>query len=422
MAVALSAALFTSGCVSSTGTKTAQTTGDPQFEGTVEFWTINLKKNYNDYITGLINTYRQQHPKVTITWVDVPGADIATKLLAAIASGKVPDAVNLDSGNLGPFIPSLTPMDQLLTTDDLGVYQPNLLTSLRSKGKLYAVPWYNGGAPVGLYRKSVVSKAGFDPANPPKTYEDSLTLAQNVYNASKVYGMNDLPVWNTMELAGIKLLNDDKTKAAFNTPAAVALVQKAKQAYDAHAIAPGAVSEDTRNYPQSLDNGQLAFSPNQLPFVLLNLQKNSPNIYADVEVTKGMQTPQGKYILQGQQTFVVPKASKHPRAAAEFIKYVTNAANQLAFCKLVTIYPSTKATASDPFFTNITGTTLSDQARQVVVDELPNLVDGTIGSGKDTELTDILGTDVRAAMQGQMSPADALADAEKQWNAKLSGS
>ena len=53
------------------------------------------------------------------------------------------------------------------------------------------------------------------------------------------------------------------------------------------------------------------------------------------------------------QTFAVPAKSKHPKEAADFAFYVTNAANQLAFCKLVAIFPTTKKTLDDPFFTNI---------------------------------------------------------------------
>src|SRR5579875_3513057 len=103
--------LALTGCVSGgSGASDAKGT-DPKFAGTVQFWTINLKKNYNDYITGMINSYEKQHPKVHIDWVDVPGQDIATKLLAALASGKVPDAVNIDSADLGQFRPSLADLN-----------------------------------------------------------------------------------------------------------------------------------------------------------------------------------------------------------------------------------------------------------------------------------------------------------------------
>ncbi|MEV6964320.1 sugar ABC transporter substrate-binding protein [Hamadaea sp. NPDC051192] len=416
-AVGLTLALSASGCLGSSSDDAGAT--DAQYEGTVEFWTINLKKNYNDYITGLINSYQKQHPKVTINWVDVPGAEISTKLLAAVASGSVPDAVNLDSGNLGKFVPSLAPMDDLLPPEALTDYQPNLLTSLRRDGKLYALPWYNGGAPVGIYRKSVVGKAGFDAANPPKTYEEALTLAQKVYDTSKVYGMNELPGYQQLATMGVQMISADKKKAAFNTPAAATILEAFKKAYDGKGIAPGAVTKDTRNYPQNLDNSQLAFMPNALPFALLNTKKNAPDVYKDLAVTTALKNTDGKYLLLAQQTFVVPKASQHKRAAAEFIKFVTNSENQLAFCKLVTIYPSTIAAANDAYFTQAKGDEPSDVARQVIVSEMPNLIDGSLGTGRDAELVEMLAEQIRGFMQGQQSATQALAAAEKAWNAKL---
>lgn len=414
--------LALTGCVSGgSGGSDAKGT-DPKFAGTVQFWTINLKKNYNDYITGLIKSYEKQHPKVHIDWVDVPGQDIATKLLAALASGKVPDAVNIDSGNLGQFRPSLADLNKYFSQKDLADFQPNLLGSLRSGGKLYAVPWYNGGAPVGIYNTSIVNKAGFSADNPPKTYDDALQLAQRTYAATKTYGMNDLPTYTVLQYYGIQPLSADKKKAAFDTPQAVAIMQKFKKAYDAHAIAPGAITKDTRNYPQSIDNGQVAFTPNSLPFTLLNYQKNSPNIYKKLAVTPAVQTTDGKYLLGGQQTFAVPKASKHKRAASEFIKFVTDAANQLAFCKIVTIYPSTISSSKDPFFTDIKGTTLADQARKIAVAELPKLQDGGLGTGNDAQLAEDFSDQIAAFIQGQKSATDALDAAAKEWNKVLAGS
>ncbi len=421
-AVGLSLALSASGCLGSTAQPPDTDASDPQFEGTVEFWTINLKKNYNDYITGLINSYQQQHPKVTINWVDVPGAEISTKLLAAVASGTLPDAVNLDSGNLGKFIPSLAAIDDLLKPEDLADFQPNLINSLRREGKLYAVPWYNGGAPVGIYRKSVVDKAGFSAANPPKTYEEVLALAQKVYDTTKTYGVNEIPGYQQLATMGIPMLSADKKRAAFNTPAAAAILESFKKVYDGKGIAPGAVTKDTRNYPQNLDNSQLAFMANALPFVLLNTKKNAPDVYNDLVITTALQNREGKYLLLAQQTFVVPARSKHKRAAAEFIKFVTNSANQLAFCKLVTIYPSTVTAAKDPFFTQATGSEPIDKARQVIVSELPNLIDGSLGTSRDSELWELLAEQVRGFLQGQQSATEALAAAEKAWNTKLAES
>lgn len=422
--VLIAVTMLASACVSTGGGSNAGGGSGSTTQADLTFWTINLKKNFNDYITGLITSYQKAHPGIHITWVDVPGADIATKLLSAVASGDVPDVVNIDSPNLGPFADKMADLSKFLPRSALADYQPGLLNSLRDNGKLAAIPWYNGGAPVGLYNMNIMSKVGFNPASPPTDYQQVLTLAQQVYDKTKVFGTNEIPSYVNGETAvlsyqGVPLLSADKKTAAFDNAAGIGVLNQFKQAYDRHAIAPGAVSADTRNFPQTLDNQQIAFQADSFPFVLTGLRTNSPSVYQHIAVTKAPTTKDGDYLLLGQQTLAVPAASKHQAAAADFVKFVTDGANQLAFCKLVPIYPSTVSTTKDPFFTDITDTSPLGQARKVIVEELPKLVDGELGSGKDAELSDDLSKAVRSFMQGSTSASTALATAAGEWNKAL---
>ncbi|MFE3449755.1 ABC transporter substrate-binding protein [Nonomuraea sp. NPDC059194] len=416
---ALALSMLLTGCVAGTSSGGDTAAADQPFEGEVEFWTINLKKNYSAYIEGLIAEYKKQHPKVAITWVDVPGQESATKLLAAVASGDVPDAVNVSSIELGRFTPSLTPLDDLFTQADLADFQPNLVEPLRMDGKLYAVPWYNGGAPVAVYRKSLVSKAGFDPAKPPANFDEALALADEVYAKAKVNGMNSIPDVNLLRYYGIELLSPDKKKAAFNTPEAVVVLDKFKKSYDGHGIAPGAISKDVRSLPQSLENGQVAFKAMSYAAELLNVQKNAPDVYQDLAVTEGVRMSTGGFLLLAQQAFSIPKASKHKKAAAEFIKFFTNGANQLAFCKIVPIYPSTVSTTKAPFFTEASGEDPMSVARQVNARALSELEYKPLGTTKDAELGEHLLEEVRAFLTGTKSAKEALDAAEKRWNDTL---
>ncbi|GAA2657032.1 ABC transporter substrate-binding protein [Nonomuraea recticatena] len=419
MAGALALSLLVTGCVAGTSSEGAAVADDQPFEGEVEFWTINLKKNYSDFITGLIDDYRKQHPKVAVNWVDVPGQESATKLLAAVASGDVPDAVNISSLDLGRFAPSLSPLEDHFKPADLADFQPNLVEPLRIDGKLYAVPWYNGGAPVAMYRKSVLEKAGADLGKPPTSYDEALALADSVHDKTEVYGMNSIPDHNALRYYGIKLLSDDKKSAAFNTPEAVAILEKFKKSYDAKGIAPGAVSKDIRNLPQTLENGQIAFKATANAAELLNIQKNAPEVYEDLVVTPPVRMSTGGFLLLAQQAFSIPKASKHKKAAAEFIKFFTNGANQLAFCKIVPIYPSTVSSTKDPFFSGSDGDDPMSVARSVIVKGLPELEYTPIGTAKDSELGELLSEEVRAYLTGTKSAKEALDTAEKRWNDAL---
>ena len=62
---------------------------------TIEFWTIALGDAFADFINGMIKTYESEHPGVQIKWVDVSGAEVAEKFLAALVGQTPPDVVNI---------------------------------------------------------------------------------------------------------------------------------------------------------------------------------------------------------------------------------------------------------------------------------------------------------------------------------------
>lgn len=412
--------LALSGCLSGNPSATKKTQSGDKFSGEIEWWTINLQKNYANYIKGMIKDYTKQHPKVKINWVDVPGQDVTTKLLAAIASGKVPDAVNYTSTTLGLFDTSMSDLSEHFDADDLGRYSPGLADPLKdADGRRIAIPWYNGGTSLGFYNTKMLKSASFDKSAPPTTIDDALTLAARYHASTTKSAMNLIPNVTLLQSYGIKMLSDDKKHAAFNTPEVAAILEKFKPLYKSGAIAPGAISTDTRNLPQTLDNKKVAFAPMEISTNLLNVQKNSPEVYKSIMVAPPVTGTADRYVLPGQQVFGIPKASSHQAAAAEWLKFVTSPANQLAFCKLVAIYPSTSQTLKDPFFADISGTAPASEARKTLVKTFPDAVDGTLGSGNDEQLSLLFSAEIQAYLPGKKSAQEALDAAEKSWNSEL---
>ncbi|MFF0789012.1 ABC transporter substrate-binding protein [Streptomyces spiralis] len=420
-AVALAVVGLVTACTPGTQ-KSSDNAQDDSGPARIEFWTINLKKNFSGYIQGMIDRYHKDHPDVTVRWVDIPGADVKQKLLSAIASGDTPDVVNLTNIDLEQFVPSLADLGKYVTPEQREQYIPSLLAPLQRDGKLVAIPWYNGGAPIAVVNTDLVRKAGLNPHEPPKTFDEALSWGAKVHQANpKTYGMNGIPDASILQMEGIDILSADRKKAAFNTPEAAAVLDKWRAGFKNGAIAPGATVKDERQYPQTLDNQQVAFSANTLPFNLLNIQKNAPDVYRKLEVAPGAVGGSRRYLLPDQQTFVVPAASKHRKAAADFTLYITNAANQTAFCKLVPIYPSTEESLKDPFFSTFKQGNLMDEARKVIAGELPKLKLGFYGTGKDDELNERFSEHIRAFLMGSKSAKQTLGETEKEWNDILAG-
>ncbi|MDX3004688.1 sugar ABC transporter substrate-binding protein [Kribbella solani] len=408
------------GCVSGSpaGGDEPKQSGDA-YSGDVEWWTINLQKNYGSDIQKWIDAYQQEHPKVRIKWVDVPGQDITTKLLAAIASGKVPDVVNFTSATSGLFGGSMADLNSLFSKEDVAAYLPNLAEPMVVDGKRIAIPWYNGGTSLAFYNKDLLAKAGFDPAKPPKTYDEALALATKYHDATGKSATNFMAYSSVVQANGIPLLSDDKKKAAFNTPDTLAMLEKFKTLFSSGVIAPGSLGENQRDLPQSLENKLIAFNPVAVSSSLLNVQKNSPAVYSSIVVGPPVTGAGGKYYMPGQQVMGIPAKSDNQAAAAAWLKYVAAPEQQLALCKLVPIYPSSVKALEDPFFTEISGSTPADQARKILVDTFKQSVDASLGSGNDEQLRQLFDDQVRAFMSGTKPAKQALDDAEKAWNDTL---
>lgn len=388
----------------------------------LEFWTINLKKNFESYITGLIDEYQKSHPNVKINWVDVPGAEVDKKLITALSSDNVPDVVNETTQGLSVLqgYNAIYPLSDLVDKNAFQPYIKGLMDSVTRDGKVMALPWYNGGPPVQFVNAELYEKAGLDPNKPAKTYDELFAYGKQIHaKLPEVYGSNDLPTIEVMISEGLPIVSPDRKKAVFNSPDHVALVQKFIQAYKDGAIAPGAIVKDDRQLQQTIENEQTAHSGQAFSTGINTWEKNAPNVIPKLRVYPAVVGKANKLAIKDFQLFIVPKKSKHPKEAADFALFVTSPQKQLEFCKIVNIFPSTEETLKDPFFTDIKGDTLKDQARKVMVASADKLTLGSFGFDKELEMVDNYMENIRAAFLGQKTVQQALDDAVNFWNSML---
>lgn len=414
LATGVSAMALLAGCIAGTEA------GDTEQRGgqvTVEFWTINLKKNYGEYVQGMIDRFEADHDDIAIEWVDVPGQDVESKLLAAVASKDVPDAVNIEDFRVDQFRDSLADLTPYFDDAALEPYFDGLVEGLRRDGRLKAIPWYNGGAPVAAYDSAVLARAGV--RDLPSTWDEAFAVGRTIAKRTGGCAFNALPTVDVMIGHDVPLLSEDRRSAALDNQAAADVLERFRAAYADGTICPGAVSEQERNLPQSMENGLAPAAVNDLPFLLLNVEKNAPEIYDRLRVEKAVTGSSRKFVVPDLQTFAIPADSDVHAQAAEFVKWVTSPANQLAFCKLVTIFPSTEQTLDDPYFADIEPKTPADTARKVVVSELPDVVAKDLGTPVDIELEKAYLKHIRGYLTGDRPAREVLAAVSDEWNALL---
>lgn len=375
------------------------------------FWTISLRPTFDDFFNGLFETYKKDHSNVTVEWTDLPYDAIQNKLITAAAGGNCPDVVNLNTGMAlilaGKDI--LANLDTEATEEQRSVYVKTLYEATKISKGTFAFPWY--GAPsVMIYNKDLFAKAGIQ--TPPKSFDEMLSLVESFKQKTGAYLYIPDEFKNILFLEGIPLISEDRTKAAFNTPEALELLNKYKAATDKDYIPKtGWGSWDVML--QHFNTGKLGMM-NTGTQSIKRIKDEAPDIYKNVEVAYSM-VGKADVILNPVMNIVVPKMSKNVKEAVNFAAFVTNDDNQLGFAKTVQIFPSTIKASQDPFFKSDESIP-ETKAISIAADEILKTTDVTLGLTKEADVFTAINKVLEAVVVGKTDPKKALDDAEAKVN------
>lgn len=399
------------GCGKS-GQETSSTAGNKDDKVTIEFWTIQLRPNFDDYFNKLFAAYKKDHQNVDIKWVDLPFDTISSKLLSAIAGNASPDVVNLNTEKALNLAAKngLVDFDKVLTKEQKDAYLPGLYNSTKNGNGIYALPWYTGGDTLYI-NKDLAVKAGLDVNNPPKTMDEMNQWSKQIKEKTGKYGYMVDSLYRSLVIDGVQLLNDDKTKAAFNTPEAADILKK-----NAQLIKDGYCPKQPSNYDNQIQN----YSAGNMAMVITDsglantLKSQAPDIYKNTIITTA---PVGKGNITFAPTMnvVVPTMSKHKKEAEDFSIFLTNNENQLAFDKATISCPTTKAGLEDPFFKNSTGD-LAQEALIMSAQSLKTATDFTLGIKAQEDVFNAITKAVENVYFNGGDPQKELTAAEKSVN------
>ena len=395
----------------STASDATETTAsaDNQASGedvTIEFWTIDLKAAFGDFFNDMIAQYESENP-------GVPYGDIQSKLVTSVAGGAAPDVVNLNTQFTLTLAGqgALVDLNKEATDEQKSIYIPDLWDSAKIGDSVYAFPWY-ASPDIMFYNQELFDKAGIEV---PTTFDEALEEAEEFYNKTGAYLFMPDEFFNILFEEGIDVLNADKTAAAFNTQETVDLLNKYKE-YTDKGVIPKTKWGDWDEMLKLFESGKLAIVSSS-GSSLSRIKDEAPDIYEKV----GVSTPlTGKNGLSRNplMNLVVPEASKNHEAAIAFANYVTNDANQLAFCKEVSIFPSTTAASEDPYFTSDTAT-LEGQASAMSAKASLTSKDFSLGIGDQSNIQTAVDKAYEAAITNGDDVQTALDQAEADVNGIL---
>ncbi len=313
---------------------------------TIEFWTISLQPTFTDFFNGLIAAYEEANPNVTVNWTDLPYDAIQEKLVTSAAGGTSPDVVNLNTQMALTLAGkgALVDLNAEATNEQKGIYVESLYNSAKIGDSVYAFPWYASPC-IMFYNKALFEQAGITEV--PTNFQASFEMAKQMKDATGAYLFNPSEFFNMLFQEDIAILSEDKKSAAFNTPETVALLQNYKAMTDADYL-PKTNWGKWDTELKLFETGKLAVISSS-GSTLSRIKDEAPDVYEQIEIAEPLVGSTG-LSQNALMNLVVPQASKNHTEAIKFAAYITNDESQLAFCKEVAIFPSTKAAMLDEFF------------------------------------------------------------------------
>lgn len=384
---------------------------------TLRFWTLALQPTFTDFIQGLIDKYEADHENITIEWEDLPWDGIQEKFLAQSAGNDQPDVVNLWSQIALTYASkgALLDLETVATEEQKSIYLEAAYDSARLGDSVYAFPWY-ATPNICVYNKKMLEDYGMNEA--PTDFAWLLDNAIPFHEKTGAYLFTPPTVFHLFYNYGIPMVTEDKTAACFDTPEAVELLTKLKEIGDAGAINTVAGSWD------DWDGDRQLFANRKLAMVLGGPQtvsrlrdEASADVMEETAVGECVMGP-GQVVGEAIMNLVVGSKTKHPVEAVDFANFITNDENQLAFCHEVSIFPTTKAAAADPFFASDMET-LEGQANYYASKSAMHAVDMTLGMEQDEDIKREIDIIMEKIFASGMTPEAAIDEAMDAVNALL---
>jgi putative chitobiose transport system substrate-binding protein len=383
----------------------------------VEFWTMQLQPQFTDYFNQLIAQFEQENPGTKVRWVDVPWADMQSKILTATSAGTAPDVVNLNPDFAAQLAGrnAWMELDSRISAEEKAQYLPKIWQAGTLDNKTFGIPWYLTTS-VTIYNEDLLKQAG---ATAPKTYAELAQVAKQVKEKTGKYAFfttfvpeDSAEALQSFVQMGATLL-DGEGKAAFNTPAGKAVFQYWTDLYKQGLLPKEALTQGHRRAIELYQAGETAILTSG-PQFLKTIATNAPAI-AKVSSTAPQISGDTAKKNVAVMNLVIPRNTDQPDASLKFALFVTNNANQLTFAQAANVLPSTTTALSDGYFTKAAEAPL-DKARLISAKQMQD-AEVLLPANKDIkELQKIVYDNLQASMLGEKTVDQAIADAAQEWD------
>ncbi|WP_274308257.1 sugar ABC transporter substrate-binding protein [Solibacillus daqui] len=284
---------------------------------------------------------------VKVNFEQIPWANRDQKILTALAAGQGPDVFYVIPDQMPQYAEQQLILDisQYVSQEELSGFVPTAIEATSWKGKQYGMPILQTAESL-IYNKDILKELGVDENSLPTNWDEFKALAEKAkaagYYAFSYAGGGSLnnTIYPFLWQAGGNVIDADNN-ILINSPESVKAFELINEMYTKGWIPQDSI---TALEHDSLYYGGKLLAVNGSGISVNYLLAEKPFEFVIAPPLKDAE--QLTYGTVGM--FVGSAISKNPEAAAEFMKYITNAENQRTFNN-ITQYIPTRDEAKDIF-------------------------------------------------------------------------
>lgn len=318
----------------------------------VTFW-YSLTGRNGEFITELTEKFNKSQSGVEVKAVSQGDYyQNASKLQSSIISNTQPDMTLLEVAQVGQFGYSgaLDDLGTYFSKEEEGQFLEGLMKNSYIDGKFVAVP-FNRSTPIMYINKTMLKAAGLDEKGP-QTWEELVEFSRKLTKKDEgIYGFSTpIDIWfyeaGVFQQGGTIFSSDEK-KTAFNSPEGTAIVTLWQDMVK-EGIMKAPVGQDYNAW----DVVRNDFATGKTAMI----QISTASLGGLLEVTKDKFELGTAFLPAGKQRgvptggaclVILKKAPEDKKkAAAEFIKFLTNEENASLFSEVTGYMPVTRDAAA----------------------------------------------------------------------------
>jgi multiple sugar transport system substrate-binding protein len=362
-------------------------------------------------LDAMIAEFGKQNPNINVEYETASYEDYFTKLQTQIAGGSASDTFELNYENFVTYASkgALLNLDSLIQGSG---FNPENLNQ-----RAYEAFQYNGSQygmvesfsnVVLFYNKELFDKYNVEYPQPDWTWEDELEAAKKLTHKDDGVWGTYAPIqfwefYKTIAQNGGSIFNEDKTQVTINSPENIETLQWMIDKVHKYSVTPSEAEMSGQTNEDLFNSGKIAML--RTGIWMFGYFKDAPFEW-DIALEPGNTQKAHHFFANG---LAVSKNTEHPEAAWKWIQFMS-ASKEAA--KIRVDHAWELPAVNDPELVEAYVNQTTPASRDVVFEALNSLIVPPVIE-EQGKMTDIIGKELEKAKFGEITPSEALANAEE---------